>query len=357
MSIFDKIFGRPNKMMEKPVMKVTMMGARGVGKTSVLTSMYNNMDSAIAGTNLHIKASDETRAILIKKHENLQAMFGKNTNPSDAVQSGIAGDKTVTTFSFEFGLNVKNIAMDLEIKDFPGEYIRTDSETVKKYIDESNAIIVAVDTPHLMECGGKYNEVKNEVKLITNLFKTSLNKDSGEKLIMFVPLKCEKYYHKHCMDAVGETIKEVYRDLLVFLRDKNNVNGMEGKFACVVAPILTVGEIEFSDFETDEDGTVSEIAVYDRVFPKRAIYVYSKDFASYSPQFCEQPLYYLLTFVSKQYERLKNSIENASWITRFKKMFMVSPEANDLFVEVQKFAMKKKDNEDGYKVYFGRGKI
>ena len=57
MSLFEdvksKIFGE--KMPEKPIMRITMLGARGVGKTSVLTSMYSNMNNAVNDTKLSLK--------------------------------------------------------------------------------------------------------------------------------------------------------------------------------------------------------------------------------------------------------------------------------------------------------------
>lgn len=355
---FFKILKKPvNAAPEKPVMKVTMMGARGVGKTSVLTSMYYNMNTAMNKTNLYIRANEGTQQILSDKVQNLQDMFLDDNTMSDSVQSGIAGDKNVTTFEFDFGLTLKNINIGIELKDFPGEYVLSEPETVKEYIDESNAIILAIDTPHLMENDGKYNEAKNRTKVITEFFKEALNSESGEKLVMFVPLKCEKYLIENRMDEVGEKVKSTYIELLKFLRDRDNLYGIEGKIACVLAPIFTLGEIKFDRFELDENGNIAEAHIGELCLPKKATYAYTKPGASYKPKYCEQPLYYLLTFVSKQYDKLKKADENIGWIAKFKRMFRVTPETNDLFVEVQKFSFEKNQNQDGYKIFFGHGKV
>lgn len=343
-------------MTETPVMKVTMMGARGVGKTSVLTSMYNNMNSAMNKTRLHIDAKDGTNEILVEKVEHLRNMFRDDNDIGDEVQSGIAGDKNVTTFEFDFGFNTQNINIGIELKDFPGEYVVSEPEIVKEYIEESNAIIIAIDTPHLMECGGKYNEAKNRTSVITEFFKKALNSETGEKLIMLVPLKCEKYYLEGRIDEVSEKVKDTYIDLLKFLKDKGNKNGIEGKMACVVAPIFTLGEIVFDRFES-ENGEVCEINIDGLCLPKKVVYAYSKPGASYQPKYCEQPLYYLLTFVSKQYDKLKNSVETKGFFGRLKDMLKLTPEINELFIEVQKFSLDKVTNEDGYKIFFGAGKM
>lgn len=313
------------EMPEKPIMRITMLGARGVGKTSVLTSMYNNMNTAVNDTRLHIVADSGTDSILHRKTDDLKKMFFNGNSINDEVQSGIAGDSTVSTFEFDFGMNTEKINMGLEIKDYPGEYVRLEPDTVKRYIEESNAILVAVDTPHLMECDGKYNEGKNYTSVITNFFKETLNSESSEKLIMLVPLKCEKYYHNGEIDDVKEKIKETYAELLDFLKDKNNTNGLKGKFACVITPILTVGEIIFDGF-SESDGVIDEIEVSDGIaIPQKVNYKYLKAGAAYSPEYCEQPLYYLLSFISKQYLKLKDEKEASGWIGKLKKMWALTP--------------------------------
>lgn len=349
------IFGE--EMPEKPVMKVCMMGARGVGKTSVLTSMYNNMNTAINDTNLHIVAETGTEEILRKKLKDLQGMFFQGNDVCDEVQTGIAGDSTVSIFEFDFGLNTEKVNMGLEIRDYPGEYVLREPDTVRQYIAESNAVLIAVDTPHMMECGGRYNEAKNCVAVITDFFKTALSAASSEKLVMLVPLKCEKYYRDGNIDAVTGKVKETYKELIDFLRDKGNGNGMEGKFACVVAPILTVGEIVFAGFGS-EGGTVLEVSGRDGLHvPRQVKYQYAKPGARYVPEFCEQPLYYLLSFISKQYLKMKDEAEGSGLIGKMKKMFELTPKVSEMLVELQKFSYKKLDNMDGYATCFGRGKV
>lgn len=359
MGLFDKfkeaVVGK--KMTEKPVMKVTMLGARGVGKTSVLTSMYNNMNTAINDTKLHILADTDTSSLLDNKTVALKHMFTDNNDLTDNVQSGIAGDSKVSKFTFDFGLNTQQINMGLELQDYPGEYVKLYPDTVKQYIAESNAIIIAIDTPHMMECDGRYNEGKNFPSLITRFFKETLTASSDEKLIMLVPLKCEKYYHEDRINEVTDQVRETYRELIRFLKDKGNKNGIEGKFACVITPIQTVGQIVFDNFQTLPNGEVDEMTIDGHLVPKKVNYRYLRGGAVYSPIYCEQPLYYLLSFVAKQYLRMKSQKEKKGIFSRLMEKWDLIPNINELLTEIQMFDYKKADNTDGFVTICGRGKV
>ena len=355
MEIKKKLVGE--SMPEKQMMKITMLGPRGAGKTSVITSMYNNTNVAVSDTQLHILAEEGTKMILQNKLNDLKGMFLANNTVGDTVQPGIAGDNTVSIFEFTFGLNTENINMGLEIRDFPGEYIVREPETVKEYIKESNAILIAVDTPHMMECNGRYNEGKNRVSLITEFFRESLNAESDEKLIMLIPLKCEKYFHEKRIEEVTKRVKDTYRELLTFLRDRDNENGLKGKFACVIAPILTAGEIVFDRFET-VNGEIEEVVDETGTsVPAKVVYRYLRAGAKYAPQFCEQPLFYLLAFVSKQYLKIKDAKASSGVLPKIKKLFELTPHTNQMLMEIQKMSNKKNDNVCGYVTCFGRGKV
>lgn len=359
MSLLDKLKKAVvgERMTEKPMMKLTMLGARGVGKTSVLTSMYNNMNTAINDTRLHIVADQGTSMILGEKTKALKKMFFSNNDISDTVHAGIAGDSAVSIFNFDFGMNTENINMGLEIRDYPGEYVKKQPDVVKQYIAESNAIIVAIDTPHLMECDGRYNEGKNYTSLITSFFKQTLNAESDEKLIMLVPLKCERYYHEGRINEVTEKVRDTYRDLIRFIKDKDNKNGMFGKFACVITPIQTVGEIVFDGFELLPNGEVDELIIDELPVPRKVNYKYLKGGAVYAPTYCEQPLYYVLSFVGKQYMRMREAKNSTGLIFKLMKLWDLMPNINEFLGEIHCFEEKKADNLDGFVTVCGRGKV
>ena len=45
-------------------LKITMLGASGVGKTTLLTAMYEQFETNIGNTNLQLTPDDESAAIL-----------------------------------------------------------------------------------------------------------------------------------------------------------------------------------------------------------------------------------------------------------------------------------------------------
>lgn len=82
-----KILNKIRKTMESSIrpknarMQVCMMGARGVGKTSVLTSLFHDMNAVNSGTSLQLKTTkdeksgvDMTAHTINQKHEELLEM-------------------------------------------------------------------------------------------------------------------------------------------------------------------------------------------------------------------------------------------------------------------------------------------
>lgn len=218
--------GEPKRL----TMKVVMLGARGVGKTSVITSMYNSQKQAVSGTNLFLAADAPTRMILDDKKIQLTGIFSGIHRQGDRMtESGISGDYAESAFRFTYGMNSERINIDLEIRDYPGEYLRDSPDIVADYIREANAVMIVLDTPCLMEAGGRYHEGKNRPELVKNFIRQYLSNEE-EKLILFVPLKCEKYYQEGRIDEVTTKIRSEYADLIAYLRDKENEHGFKKKF-------------------------------------------------------------------------------------------------------------------------------
>ncbi len=281
-------------------MKVCMMGPRAVGKTTILTAIFNDTQESIgATTKMHLTAEPATSSELTERKRYLDSIFINRKNIADRPEAGLAASSTVTTFDFHFGLKGKDPRINLEIKDFPGEYVVKEPETVMVFIRESTGIFIAIDTPHLMEEGGKFNEIKNKPTEITNFFKTVLPKLEGERLVLLVPLKCECYFNENRMDEVAGKVKESYGELIDLLRKSQKV-------ACAITPILTLGDVEFDTMERDASG---DVALNEFGSPKQVNYRFVSEKAKYNPAFCVQPLYYLLSFLAAQYKRNRTNLD------------------------------------------------
>lgn len=341
MQILEKLRRRSGSRM---TMNVCMMGPRAVGKTSVLTAIFSETQESIATTKLLLHAMGDTNADIIAKKQMLTHIFAKRIAVEDRSEAGIDASSTVRTFDFSFGLKGKEPKVDLHIKDFPGEYVLSKPEEVISYIEESNAVFIAIDSPHLMEEDGRYCNAKNRVSDITDFFRQCLDRFSSDKLVLLIPLKCEKYFYEKKMDQLLSRVEEAYADLLDMFKDND-------KIVCAVTPILTLGGVVFGEFAGNEDG----VLLTRDGCPADVVYRFREKDASYSPAFCVQPLYYLLSFVAAQYKRSK---ENRSFIDRMiSKMFDFFDNDPELFEEILKIERFRGIDIPGYKVECGKDKF
>ena len=333
MSLLDII--RP----DRPTMEVCMMGPRAVGKTTILTSVFNETKTSIASTKLKLVERGDTGD---DRYKQLMSVFEEREDIS-IVGAGINATNYESKFQFSFGIVGKEPSVDLNIADFPGEYIVNNKTKVKEFILKSTAIFIAIDTPHLMENAGEFNQAKNKVEEITAFFKEIINGITTEKLVLLIPLKCEKYAHSGRMQEVLEQVQTAYKDLIGLLQTNDMV-------CCAVTPIHTLGDVEFDGFSYGTDGNV--LLDIDKT-PKNVAYKYINDNPQYEPRFCSQPLYAMLSFVAAQYTRYKNS---GSILNRIKNMIWDLFKADEeLFNEILKMEKNRiSDNEKlGYKVLCG----
>ena len=329
-AIKDKIGGVISKV---PTLNVTMMGPRAVGKTSLMVSIFSETRDTVAGAGIYFRPTIETSSVLTKKKLKLQSIFSNNTNIQDKPQTGvIEATPEETTFSFVMGKVGRAHTVKIDIKDFPGEYLSVQPEKVAEFVIESNVIMVAIDTPYLMEDNGIYNEMKNEVQLVTSFLKK--NRDViKDKMILLVPLKSERYFHDNRLEELNRKIKSAYSDLIAICREYN--------IACAITPIQTLGHVEFDRFV---DNNISFGGI-----TKISKYRFYGEHPNFAPMFCVQPLYYLLTYVANQYEWMTNqstdifeSIRN-TFISYLK-------DDNEFFYEIKKMGKHIIHNRYGYEL-------
>ncbi len=107
------------------------------------------------------------------------------------VRGGISQTGEPRSFLFEFGEIGTSPSLKLNFQDYPGEYIeQTDKiEEVKKFIRDSAAVLIPIDTPALMERDGKYHDKFNQPSELNNLFKDVYKNLDSRRLVIFVPVK------------------------------------------------------------------------------------------------------------------------------------------------------------------------
>ncbi|NCO74865.1 MAG: hypothetical protein GW795_10065 [Cyanobacteria bacterium] len=270
-------------LVKKQTLKVTMLGHSGVGKTSLLCAMYDQFDQIIGKTNLQLTPDDETKTILDNRLKQLKESAQQN---SIKIRGGL--DKTITTrtYNFDLGKTGKTPSIEIQFQDYKGEYLVKSEELqkIKEFIDESVAIIIPIDTPALMENNSQWHEKLNQPQVIYDLFKSSFADLDFPKLVIFAPVKCEKYLR----NTTGEqqlvtAIQEKYSNLLSFFRN----DALVPYVAAVMTPVETLGSVDFSRVEEDENG--ESIFYFIKRDPNRF----------YEPKNSDQPLRYLLRFLLK----------------------------------------------------------
>lgn len=272
-----------DKLIKRPVMRICMMGPRAVGKTTILTSIFADTQDNMAGTGLFFRYKVGTDSgKLVSYRKSLEACI-EEQNPSK-----LPATPGITDFFFETGYNNK-VKADIVVKDFPGEFLTSPEKQgdIQTFLQDSNVIIVAIDTPYLMEEDGRYNAEKNKPEVVLS-YLMSKSEAVANKLVLFIPLKCERYFHDNRMEEVANAVSKAYLQydvngvsLLDFFK-KNNV-------ASLIVPILTLGGIELDHMVASSgQSVVARIPQY-RMYAVRP---------EYKPLFCAQPMFHLITYTA-----------------------------------------------------------
>ena len=286
-------------------LKVCMMGPRAVGKTSILASIFHETDSKLVSSSLNFSPIGDTVNKLKKQYEELYGIFENVTDVMDKPRGGIHASDTTQDFHFTLGLKQQQPSVDIDMTDFPGEFLEPTHvrhADVKQFIRESQVIMIAVDTVHLMEEEGTFNENRNQsaylCEKIIHELKELETKDT--KIILFVPLKCEKYMYELRMDEVASKVCAAYAPLLETIAEDDDYH-FDKRIAAAITPIATLGGIVFSHFEKNEDGNIITEDT-DNGCPAETCYKFYAPAPRYAPCFCVQPLYYLIAFAIGRYK-------------------------------------------------------
>ena len=333
------------------------MGGRRAGKTSVLAGLVNTM---INGDIKNLLAINDVTVLMPDQEsldnkierlkESVKSLSGKTFLVDDSKTSSF------TTHSLQFEIPGTSNNMTIEFKDANGEFYESrasydthggapiSKEQIIDAVKEADVYVIAIDTPYLMEavnpgnelCDESINMAYNHVDDIHSYLTYIDDKDGADaKLVLFVPIKCEKWVHRGEADKVTQRIKDVYKTVFKALDDYKNLQ-------VDIIPVETVGAIEFKEHQTamicsnndfvarkccvlngetevrfgdgtcrqimqddiideDPEGKISEF--HSIIRPYSWFHVTGNE---YAPHNCEQLAYYILQFVLKKYLLLKN---------------------------------------------------
>ncbi|WP_339378529.1 hypothetical protein [Calothrix sp. NIES-2100] len=306
-----------------------MLGPTGVGKTTLLTVMRKQMNSAVDVSQLKLDTGHpqipgsafETDQLLQKCLEDLDQLV---KSKGYYAQGGIGGTGEPKKFYFNLSKLKKNASsakLVLEFQDYPGGWIEKNASQVLDYIKDSSVTILVIDTPPLIHKKGKYHVSANKSEIVQQILLRAYSEDNSNKrrLLIFAPVKCEKYLQKaNEYRQIEQSIRSGYKDLIESLNSEEFSN-----VSAVITPVQTVGNVLFS--------YVEEIEENGKTIPK---FWYEKtNKHELAPYDAEQPLRYILGFALKDALDAKRTqrIELVNW---FRDMLGLD---DDLKTALQKF--------------------
>jgi GTPase SAR1 family protein len=317
---------------------ITMLGARGVGKTSLLASVYGQFEKNIKDLYLQLTPDFKTSSILNDKLAELESAV------ADQIVTGPTNTGEMQTFNFGIGLPFKSPDFKLIFRDYPGGWIRDKPEEVIKYIRKSDVIFWAVDTAALVENGGKFSESINSIGAITDFFKHALRElPVGEKkLILLVPIKCEKYMGN--FDDIRKLRLLIEDKWTGFINLIKTADHSEERFALAITPVQTLGNVLYA--YTDDVDPVNPKFVFTRT---------TKDHP-YQPKHVEQVLNYSLAFLVRRYMQVKRGrMGPLAWIKyRLQEFFGGKPDKHFGFAALNLVDHQCRDESQGFKILHGK---
>lgn len=341
-------------------LKVLMMGGRRAGKTSVLaglleTMLHGEVRNFVSITDVTEATSDnesldekisELKQCLVKKRDKVFLVDDSKTS-------------NFVNHDLQIRLPNGNGVLNIEFKDANGEFYESQSEydigngsvvqreEIVRAVEESDVYIIAIDTPYMMEavnprnklCDESVNRAYNHVSDIHSYLTHIDDKDGADaKMVLFVPLKCEKWAKAGEINKVVERTKEVYSVVIKALKSYKNIE-------IDIIPVQTVGSIEFLEHKTayvcsnekfvarkccvseDETQVRFENGEERRILPSdminedpeariskfhhiiRPYSWFHVTGTEYSPRNCEQLAYYILQFLLNKYIFVKKMEE------------------------------------------------
>lgn len=355
--------------------KILMLGGFRAGKSSILASILYSAKQVGNGLFSIIDNTDYTGAgapvsLDDKRIEVSQYIKNKGTFGQDEVflvdmnQTRI-GEKSTYTLTTRID---GTAGVNFDFVDVSGEWMRERSNEYNKLKDEvkeCDVFVIAIDTPYMMQEDGDINDKYNRITEITKVLDGIVDgidmsrAECFKKMIIFCPVKCEKWVRACEADKVSQKVRLSYKQLI---NKFCNNSAVEMR----IMPIQTVGAIEFAEmhdayryFSTPEDKEGIECLYYensDMVRTKHGEVIsditnghlekdgsqsstrdaltiqwawYKKTGAKYEPVDCEQPMYHILRFlVQKEIAINQSELEkrkNESWWLAIYHYFVPGP--------------------------------
>ena len=262
---------------------VLMLGHSGVGKTTILASLYNEFAKNMFDKSISLKADDETRKKLNEQLVDLKE--GLQADKFIFVPK-LKGTTGITNYKFYLEDNDGNKIVNLNFIDIRGGDVVDNQSKITNKIKAANIILVPIDATAMIEKDERnknYHDRINQPDEIRNIL-SEIIKTDAEKMVIFSPVKSESYFDN--LFQLERIFERKYRDILRLFQNKSNI-------LVSYIPIKTIGDIKFIEIQKNNDNPIF-------------VFAPSKFEASYNPEYVEQIFILILLFTfAQKYKTLR----------------------------------------------------
>lgn len=231
---------------------VIMLGGKRVGKSTILAGIMETLGMS-GSLSSHFICEDSTdyeaysRFSIKEKYKNLKMLLNTR-KPNTMFMTRGLGDSKIQKYNISLRLSDKPGRLMVDFYDVPGEFTNPQklefASEMLPLISNCDVFIVAVDTPYIMECSESINDAHNRIHDLEVALQNIIVKDKCDlKMVMFVPLKCEKWLQNGEIDKVVAKVKSTYSTLLQTLVAYPSM-------MVSILPIATVGGIRYKQMES-----------------------------------------------------------------------------------------------------------
>ncbi len=255
---------------------LTMLGPRGVGKTTLLAAMAKNVTD-LSGDFSLTPHDEETEVKIRRYREKLEAI---TENFRENLHARIEPTRS-EFFKFNYDLRFEATQeAKLVFHDFGGEILEGHSPDthLAEIAAHSRIIFNLVDAVFLMEYSDEHSILRNGHQLVASVLDKHWSHQKKPLLIVFVLSKCETYMRN--LPQYQKLLKRfeiLHQPCLQFIDRHPNTAG-------VLIPVQTTGCLRFVEKNDDNEP----------IFHARG---------RYRPHDADQPLRYALAFALRQLEQ------------------------------------------------------
>lgn len=237
-----------------PKLTIAMVGARGVGKTSLLAAMYNELREELRdlGCTFTVALGPTQRAINKRLTELKKVASGSGV----VVQTGEGISGTSQEERYRFDLDVGDGGdpeVIIEFVDMPGGWYEGtgDYQRANEILKNSAISFVAVDATALMEPmsrwhptrEGEYHDEINAPLAITQAYENA--QIGADHCVILTLIRAETYVNRGKIEELIEMAKSAYKHLAKTLATR--------AIPVIGCYVETVGSLYFVSFEKDGD--------------------------------------------------------------------------------------------------------